>query len=96
MILKEVQLQENGKRFKIFVMIYSGLVLVFSGFHWECLRLAKQLQPLTRDAEARAIAKIIVYTIHYFHKDHDALCLPAKILHKKSTFTKQNNCLTPV
>ena len=29
MILKEVQLQENGERFKIFVMIYSGLVLVF-------------------------------------------------------------------
>lgn len=32
MILKEVQLQENGERFKIFVMIYSGLVLVFQVF----------------------------------------------------------------
>ena len=32
MILKEVQLQENGTRFKIFVMIYSGLVLVFQVF----------------------------------------------------------------
>ena len=32
MILKEVQLQENGKRFKIFAMIYSGLVLVFQVF----------------------------------------------------------------
>ena len=60
MILKDVQLQEKGERFKVFVMIYSGLVSVFSGFHWECLRLAKQLQELTRDAEARAIAKIIM------------------------------------
>ena len=33
MILKEVQLQEKGERFKMFVMIYSGLVSVFSGFH---------------------------------------------------------------
>ena len=32
MILKEVQLQENGTRFKIFVMIYSGLVSVFQVF----------------------------------------------------------------
>ena len=32
MILKEVQLQENGTRFKIFVMIYSGLVLVLQVF----------------------------------------------------------------
>ena len=32
MILKEVQLQENGERFKILVMIYSGLVLVFQVF----------------------------------------------------------------
>lgn len=32
MILKEVQLQENGTRFKIIVMIYSGLVLVFQVF----------------------------------------------------------------
>ena len=32
MTLKEVQLQENGERFKIFVMIYSGLVLVFQVF----------------------------------------------------------------
>ena len=32
MILKEVQLQENGTRFNIFVMIYSGLVLVFQVF----------------------------------------------------------------
>ena len=32
MILKEVQLQENGERFKIFVMIYSGLVSVFQVF----------------------------------------------------------------
>ena len=31
-----------------------------SGFHGECLHLAKQLQELTRDAEARAIAKIIM------------------------------------
>ena len=60
MILKEVQLQETGERFMMFVMIYSGLASVFSGFHWEFLRLAKQLQELTRDAEARAIAKIIM------------------------------------
>ena len=33
MILKEDQLQENGERFKMFVMIHSGLVSVFSGFH---------------------------------------------------------------
>ena len=32
MILKEVQLQEKGERFKMFVMIYSGLVLVFQVF----------------------------------------------------------------
>ena len=33
MILKEVQLQEKGEQFKMFVMIYSGLVSEFSGFH---------------------------------------------------------------
>ena len=32
MIQNEVQLQENGERFKIFVMIHSGLVLVFQVF----------------------------------------------------------------
>ena len=55
MILREVQLQETGERFKMFVMIYSGLVSVFSGFHIECLRLEKQLQELTRDAEAQSL-----------------------------------------
>ena len=43
------------------MMIYSGLVLVFQVFMESVyLHLAKQLQELTRDAEARAIAKIIM------------------------------------
>ena len=50
-------MQENGERFKIFVMIYSGLVLVFQVFMESVYTLQSSY---TRDAEARAIAKIIM------------------------------------
>ena len=53
-MLKEVQLQENGERFKIFVMVYCGLVLVFQVF-------IKSVTPCkAAKAETRAIAKIIM------------------------------------
>ena len=92
MILREVQLQETGERFKMFVMIYSGLVSVFSGFHISVYALKSSY----RNWHEMQKRNHYVSPIHYFHIDHNALCLPPEILHKKITSTEQNNGFTPV